>query len=102
MSDLASKPQSLIEQYFGGRFDTELKCIECEDEPPTKGKEDFLQLSCFISQDVRYMHSGLRNKMQETLTKMSPTLGRDAEYMKTVTDFNFYLTYCTNKIVWKM
>lgn len=33
------------------------------------------------------MHSGLRNKMQEQLTKMSPTLGRDAMYTKTVTDF---------------
>nr|XP_034190406.1 ubiquitin carboxyl-terminal hydrolase 14 isoform X3 [Osmia lignaria] len=77
------KPRSLIEQYFGGTFDTELKCIECEDEPPTKGKEEFLQLSCFISTEVKYMHSGLRNKMQEQLTKMSPTLGRDAMYTKT-------------------
>ncbi|KAK0090305.1 hypothetical protein PV325_001536 [Microctonus aethiopoides] len=77
------KPISLIEQYFGGTFDTELKCVEAEDEAPTKGKEDFLQLSCFISTDVKYMHSGLRNKMQEQLTKKSPTLGRDAVYTKT-------------------
>ncbi|XP_017792063.1 PREDICTED: ubiquitin carboxyl-terminal hydrolase 14 [Habropoda laboriosa] len=77
------KPRSLIEQYFGGTFDTELKCIESEDEPPTKGKEEFLQLSCFISTEVKYMHSGLRNKMQEQITKLSPTLGRDAMYTKT-------------------
>lgn len=74
----------MIEQYFGGTFDTELKCIESEDEPPTKGKEEFLQLSCFISTEVKYMHSGLRNKMQEQITKMSSTLGRDAVYTKTV------------------
>ncbi|XP_078040794.1 ubiquitin specific protease 14 [Augochlora pura] len=79
----SSKPRSLIEQYFGGTFDTELKCVESEDEPPTKGKEEFLQLSCFISTEVKYMHSGLRNKMQEQITKMSPTLGRDAVYTKT-------------------
>ncbi|XP_053972234.1 ubiquitin carboxyl-terminal hydrolase 14 [Hylaeus anthracinus] len=78
-----SKPRSLIEQYFGGTFDTELKCVESEDEPPTKGKEEFLQLSCFISTEVKYMHSGLRNKMQEQITKMSSTLGRDAVYTKT-------------------
>ncbi|XP_066592024.1 ubiquitin carboxyl-terminal hydrolase 14 [Prorops nasuta] len=77
-----SKPRSIIEQYFGGTFDTELKCIESESEPPTKSKEDFLQLSCFISQDVKYMHSGLRNKMQEQLVKMSPTLNRNANYLK--------------------
>ncbi|XP_076622144.1 ubiquitin specific protease 14 [Colletes latitarsis] len=77
------KPRSLIEQYFGGTFDTELKCVESEDEPPTKGKEEFLQLSCFISTEVKYMHSGLRNKMQEQITKMSSTLNRDAVYTKT-------------------
>ncbi|XP_015516804.1 ubiquitin carboxyl-terminal hydrolase 14 [Neodiprion pinetum] len=79
----SSKQRSVIEQYFGGTFDTELKCVESEDEPPTKGKEDFLQLSCFISTDVKYMHSGLRSKMQEQITKLSPTLNRDAVYTKT-------------------
>ncbi|XP_012146142.1 ubiquitin specific protease 14 isoform X3 [Megachile rotundata] len=79
------KPRSLIEQYFGGTFETELKCMECEDEPPTKGKEDFLQLSCFISTDVKYMTTGIMNKMEEQITKMSPTLGRDAIYTKTST-----------------
>lgn len=108
--------RSLIDQYFGGTFDVELKCVEAEDEPVSKNKEQFLQLSCFISQDVRYMHSGLKNvsnsnksiiilliilfiflcddflysklknlqKMQEQLTKKSPTLDRDAVYIKTV------------------
>ncbi|XP_022907303.1 ubiquitin carboxyl-terminal hydrolase 14 [Onthophagus taurus] len=75
--------KSLIDQYFGGSFDVEWKCSETDDEPPTKSKEQFLQLSCFISQDVRYMHSGLRNKLQEQIVKMSSTLNRDAVYIKT-------------------
>ncbi|KAJ3649909.1 hypothetical protein Zmor_021626 [Zophobas morio] len=75
--------KSLIDQYFGGTFDVELKCTETEDEPVTKNKEQFLQLSCFISQDVRYMHSGLRSKMQEQITKKSSILDRDAVYIKT-------------------
>lgn len=92
------KPHSLIEQYFGGTFDTELKCVEAEDEAPTKGKEDFLQLSCFISTDVKYMHSGLRNKMQEQLTKKSATLGRDAVYTKTV-NYSIHLLFKSLSIV---
>lgn len=79
----------MIEQFFGGAFNTELKCIESEDELPTKGKEEFLQLSCFISTEVKYMHSGLRNKMQEQITKMSSTLGRNAVYTKTVEEYYF-------------
>ncbi|CAH2242264.1 jg25195 [Pararge aegeria aegeria] len=60
----------------------ELVCSEA-DEPPTKSSETFLQLSCFISQDVKYLQSGLRSKMSEQITKMSDTLGRDAVYTKT-------------------
>lgn len=82
-SDSKSKFKSLVDQYFGGTFDCELKCTEAEDEPPSCSKENFLQLSCFISQDMRYMLSGLRSKMQEQLTKQSPTLDRDAVYTKT-------------------
>ncbi|XP_011498273.1 PREDICTED: ubiquitin carboxyl-terminal hydrolase 14 [Ceratosolen solmsi marchali] len=83
-SDTATyKPRSLIEQYFGGTFDTELKCTESQDETPTTGKEEFLQLSCFISTEIKYMFDGLKNKMEEQITKLSPTLERDAIYTKT-------------------
>ncbi|XP_060518790.1 ubiquitin carboxyl-terminal hydrolase 14 [Cylas formicarius] len=75
--------KSLVDQYFGGTFDVELKCDEAPDENIAKSKEQFLQLSCFISQDVRYMHSGLKSKMQEKITKKSLTLDRDAVYTKT-------------------
>lgn len=75
--------KSFIDQYFGGTFEVELKCTEAEQEPPTLSEENFLQLSCFISQDVKYMQSGLRSKMQEQITKHSPTLNRDAIYTKT-------------------
>ncbi|XP_028163286.1 ubiquitin carboxyl-terminal hydrolase 14 isoform X3 [Ostrinia furnacalis] len=73
---------NVIEQYFGGTLDVELVCSEAE-EPPTRSSESFLQLSCFISQDVKYLQSGLRSKMSEQITKMSQTLGRDAVYTKT-------------------
>lgn len=52
---------SFIEQHFGGAFDVEMKCAEAPDEAPKKTTENFLQLSCFISQEVKYMHSGLKS-----------------------------------------
>lgn len=79
----SSKYASLIEQYFGGTFDCEMKCLEAEDEEVKKSKENFLQLSCFISSEVKYMHSGLRLRLNEQITKKSPTLDRDANYTKT-------------------
>lgn len=52
---------SLIDQYFGGTFDIEMKCTEAPDEEPKRSKENFLQLSCFISQEVKYMLSGIKS-----------------------------------------
>ncbi|CAG9766276.1 unnamed protein product [Ceutorhynchus assimilis] len=75
--------KSIVDQYFGGTFDVEMKCVEAEDEPVSKSKEQFLQLSCFMSPEVRYMHLGLKSKMQEQITKKSLTLDRDATYTKT-------------------
>lgn len=45
--------------------------------------ESYLQLSCFISQDVKYLQTGLRQRLEEKLTKRSEILGRDAVYTKT-------------------
>lgn len=78
-----SKYNNFIEQYFGGVFETEMKCDESLEESVSKSTENFLQLSCFISQDVRYMQAGLISRMKETITKFSPTLNRDASYAKT-------------------
>lgn len=61
LTDIIFLFRSFIEQYFGGTFDVEWKCIESDDEPINKTTEDFLQLSCFISQDIKYMINGLKN-----------------------------------------
>ncbi|KAL1129603.1 hypothetical protein AAG570_012548, partial [Ranatra chinensis] len=78
-----TKFKSFIDQYFGVTMKVELKCTETEDEPAAESEENFLQLSCFISQDVKYMQSGLRSKMQEQIVKFSSYLNRDAVYTKT-------------------
>lgn len=79
----ASNATSMIDQYFGGSFDVEMKCTEAPEEEASKSTENFLQLSCFISPEVKYMHSGLKTRLKEQLTKRSPTLDRDAVYTKT-------------------
>ena len=60
-----------------------MKCDESADELPVTNTESFLQLSCFISQDVKYLHTGLKLRLEERLTKNSSSLSRDAVYTKT-------------------
>lgn len=76
------KYESFIDQYFGGTIEATLKCTETDEEEPTTSKDSFLQLSCFINADVKYLLSGLRAKLEEQLTKHSPKLNRDATYLK--------------------
>uniref|UniRef100_A0AAQ5X2K4 Ubiquitin carboxyl-terminal hydrolase n=1 Tax=Amphiprion ocellaris TaxID=80972 RepID=A0AAQ5X2K4_AMPOC len=59
-----------------------MKCTESEEEEPIKGKESQLQLSCFINQEVKYLATGLRLRLQEEITKMSASLDRNALYIK--------------------
>uniref|UniRef100_A0A8C5HPR8 Ubiquitin carboxyl-terminal hydrolase n=1 Tax=Gouania willdenowi TaxID=441366 RepID=A0A8C5HPR8_GOUWI len=78
----SSEKKNFIDQYFGVEFETCMKCTESEDEEPIKGKESQLQLSCFINQEVKYLATGLRLRLQEEITKMSPSLERNALYIK--------------------
>uniref|UniRef100_A0A671RUM5 Ubiquitin carboxyl-terminal hydrolase n=1 Tax=Sinocyclocheilus anshuiensis TaxID=1608454 RepID=A0A671RUM5_9TELE len=78
----ASKKKNFIDRYFGVEFETTMKCTESEDEDPTKGTENQLQLSCFINQEVKYLATGLRLRLQEDITKLSPSLQRNALYIK--------------------
>jgi hypothetical protein len=52
--------KSFVDQYFGITMESEMKCIENEEEEPTKSTEEFFQLSCFISPEVKYLQSGLQ------------------------------------------
>ncbi|XP_061878436.1 ubiquitin carboxyl-terminal hydrolase 14 [Entelurus aequoreus] len=78
----ASSKKNFIDQYFGVEFETTMKCTESEEEEPIKGKESQLQLSCFINQEVKYLATGLRLRLQEEITKMSTSLDRNALYIK--------------------
>lgn len=76
--------KSVIDTFFGLEFETETKCVESEEEPVSKSKEHFLQYNCYIDKDVKYLASGLKNRLQESMSKRSEILDRDAEYVKTL------------------
>lgn len=78
----AATKKNFIDQYFGVEFETSMKCTESEEEEQTKGKESQLQISCFINQEVKYLATGLRLRLQEEITKLSPSLERNALYIK--------------------
>ena len=79
---VASYRKGLVDQYFAGEFTSTMKCDEALEEPAVTNNESFLQLSCFISQDVKYLQTGLKLRLEERLTKKSSSLGRDAIYTK--------------------
>ena len=80
---IESNRRNLVDQYFAGEFTCVMKNEEAPEETPITNFESFLQLSCFISQDVKYLNTGLKLRLEERLTKKSSTLGRDAVYLKT-------------------
>jgi ubiquitin carboxyl-terminal hydrolase 14 len=79
-----SSRANAIEQFMGIECTAETKCVESEDEPPTKSTEKFLQYSCYIDQGVKYLHTGLKQRLQENIEKFSPSLDRNAQYVKSM------------------
>ncbi|VDP13280.1 unnamed protein product [Soboliphyme baturini] len=86
--------KSLITAYFGCVMDVTLTCKEAPQEPPVHSTEEFLQLSCFLSQEVKYLQTGLKAKLSEEIVKYSSTLDRDAVYIRryTIRRLPAYLT----------
>ncbi|XP_073535235.1 ubiquitin carboxyl-terminal hydrolase 14 [Phyllobates terribilis] len=79
----APKKKSFIDQFFGIESELTMKCTESEEEEVTKSYENQLQLNCYINQEVKYLITGLKQRLQDVITKLSPSLQRDASYNKT-------------------
>ncbi|CAF1280775.1 unnamed protein product [Adineta steineri] len=82
-TSMSISDKSLIDQYFGISAQAIMKCTEAPEETPTVSEERLLQMSCFINQDVKYLVTGLKNRLEEHITKHSSTLNRDAVFTKT-------------------
>eukprot|EP00088_Acartia_fossae_P014856 TRINITY_DN1800_c0_g1_i6.p1 TRINITY_DN1800_c0_g1~~TRINITY_DN1800_c0_g1_i6.p1 ORF type:complete len:510 (-),score=166.84 TRINITY_DN1800_c0_g1_i6:327-1856(-) len=90
-----SSKSNAVDQFLGIECETEMKCAESDEEPVKKEVEKFLLFNCYIDKDVKYLHTGLKNRLQETgLEKHSEVLGRNAQYTKSlaITRLPGYLT----------
>jgi len=100
-----STKSNAIEQFMGIECSTEMKCAETDDEPSKKDVEKFLLFNCYIDKDVKYIHTGLKNRLRETgLEKHSDVLGRTAQYTKTlaITRLPGYLTITMMRFQFKI
>ncbi|KAJ1361464.1 hypothetical protein KIN20_020724 [Parelaphostrongylus tenuis] len=73
-----------VREFFRGRYQVRQKCLECEDEPIQNTTEEFYQLSCFLSPEVRYIQSGIKEKLSGEIEKTSTILGRNANGRRNV------------------
>uniref|UniRef100_A0A0K0DUJ9 Ubiquitin carboxyl-terminal hydrolase n=1 Tax=Strongyloides stercoralis TaxID=6248 RepID=A0A0K0DUJ9_STRER len=71
-----------LSKFFSGTYQSTIRNLENPNEEATTTSEDFLQLSCFLAQDVKYLQNGLKSKMVEEIEKMSLTLNRNCKYEK--------------------
>ena len=63
-----------IDQFLGIECSSETKCNEAPEEAPSQSMEKFLQFSCYIDKDVKYLHTGLKNRLSMNKTSLSETL----------------------------
>ncbi|RCN48463.1 ubiquitin family protein [Ancylostoma caninum] len=73
-----------IREFFRGRYQVTQKCLESDEEPIQKTTEEFYQLSCFLSPEVRYIQSGIKEKLSGEIEKTSTALGRNAKWERNV------------------
>lgn len=74
--------KSIGDMLFGLQVESRLKCVESDEEEPLT-REVLRKLPCHINIDTAHLFAGIEEGLTETVTKMSPTLGREAEYQKT-------------------
>lgn len=82
-TSITSNHKSFVDQYFGINVKSIMKCNEASEETETVSEERLFQLSCFINHDVKYLLTGLKNRLEEHITKRSSVLNRDAIFTKT-------------------
>jgi len=69
-----------VEKLFQGMLETKQKCIEAPDEPESVSMVPFRKLCCHIDTSVMFLNEGLKKGLVDSVTKISPTLGRDCAY----------------------
>lgn len=82
---LKSSERNQVDELFGFKMESKLKCLESEDEPVTEIVEDKRVLLCHLgtpTEPVSMLHRGVELSLKEHVEKTSPTLGRSSRYEK--------------------
>jgi ubiquitin carboxyl-terminal hydrolase 14 len=100
---LVSSEISFIDKYLAGTFDTVTKCEEATDEEAVNAKDTFLKLDCHINSRINHLRDGILAGLEEKFEKKSPTLDRDATYIRTsrISRLPKYLTIHFVRFFWK-
>ncbi|KTW29711.1 hypothetical protein T552_00918 [Pneumocystis carinii B80] len=95
---------SFVNKYMLGTLINEIKCSECEEEPPIISNEDFIKLNCHIGMNTNYMIDGLKEGLKETITKRSEILNKEATFIKTskISRLPKYLIINFVRFFWKL
>ncbi|KAI9265646.1 hypothetical protein EDC94DRAFT_603697 [Helicostylum pulchrum] len=96
--------KNFVERYMTGELETETTCPEAPEEEKVISKhEPFTKLSCHISIHTNYMINGILESLNEELEKNSPTLNREAKYIRKsrVTRLPQYLPIQFVRFFWK-
>eukprot|EP00002_Diphylleia_rotans_P020196 TRINITY_DN3918_c0_g1_i1.p1 TRINITY_DN3918_c0_g1~~TRINITY_DN3918_c0_g1_i1.p1 ORF type:complete len:465 (+),score=89.21 TRINITY_DN3918_c0_g1_i1:57-1451(+) len=99
---LGQTHDNVIDRVFGGEFQTTITCEEGE-EPVQNKTESFRKLSCHISSNTNHLLEGLKDALDESVTKHSSLLNRDAVYRKSsrISKLPPYLTVSFVRFFWK-
>lgn len=74
-----------IDQLFGFKLRSSLKCLECDEEEATTTEDLERVLICHLgtqTEPVSHIHQGIALSLKEHIEKNSPFLGRNAQYEK--------------------
>lgn len=95
--------KKFVEQYMMGEIRRELSSPEAPDEPHTVSNEKIMKIECNINAQTNFMHSGIMSALTSTISKLSPTLGREAEYTQSsrITRLPAYLNVHMVRFAWK-
>eukprot|EP01112_Ceratiomyxa_fruticulosa_P016519 TRINITY_DN5005_c0_g1_i1.p1 TRINITY_DN5005_c0_g1~~TRINITY_DN5005_c0_g1_i1.p1 ORF type:complete len:528 (+),score=135.82 TRINITY_DN5005_c0_g1_i1:156-1739(+) len=93
----------VVTELFTGDMNTSMKNSENEAEPAAEGHDHFRKLPCHISANTNFLIDGLKEALQEPIRKQSPSLGREANYIRTskISKLPYYLTVQFVRFYWK-
>ncbi|OCT54910.1 Ubiquitin carboxyl-terminal hydrolase 6 [Cladophialophora carrionii] len=99
------KAIAFIDRYMAGSVHSSLAPpAEVGDNEPTVESDDtFLKLDCHIDQTINHLRDGILAGLTEEIEKRSPTLDRDATYVKTsrISRLPQYLTVHFVRFYWR-